>query len=520
MNNHGKLLRIPLKRLDQFRKLRQKLLSSTNDHRLFDEEVAHLLDVDSDYDLGGNVIDDDNDDQQQSNVNDYRRITLASNDVRSRLTIIPRTEKDFGLYQCWAENLFGSNRDEPCLFNLTNNDIDINSRQQQQKTLNNHQKSQWKNTVLKHGPKLPRPVENCATTFLITSLLSIRCEHSNYSTFHQTSNDYDDDEDDEDIADRNLKFHLILKELLNNNSDPLEMNVMKTRASNNKIILLANQTNPIEPVFLISNLRATFVYEAIIYVSNDFGYSDQVTFSTLLSIAIGLCLYRRKRNKLIELHQRQLQEQQKRQQSNQSLFDQGKMNDNFSDDDDHVNKNDDDKIDVEKTRILDSGFTETFPLDDYSTGVFILDKTHSNLSNNYYQQQPTNHPLMIYRDFVSTPPSSSTSPATSMIQQQSTAATTLNLLNPLAQQSHPPITSEFLYQPAASTSGFLDRGNVQLIPSSSTSMQTTQSYLTYSNIEQQQSDTITPSLTMFTSASNTAPNNNNNNNNNQSISEL
>ena len=280
-----------------------------------------------------------------------------------------------------------------------------------------------------------------------------------------------------------------------------------------------------------------------------------ITFSTLLSIAIGLCLYRRKRNKLIELHQQQLQEQrqQQQQQSNQSsssLFDQGKMNDNFSDDDNHDHCIDnDDKIDGEKTTIIDSSFTETFPLDNYSTaGVFILDKTRSNnhhpsdsiLSNNHHfyqqqQQQQPHHPLMIYRDFVSTlppPPSSSTSPATSMIQHQSS---TMNILNPLVQQSQqqqPTITSEFLYQPAGNTSGFLDlavdRGNVQLIPSSispphlqPTSMS---SYLTFSNIEQQQqqqqTEPISSSSLMFTTANTNTATINNNLAGNQSISEV
>ncbi|KAH7639124.1 hypothetical protein HUG17_3157 [Dermatophagoides farinae] len=549
IDHHGKLLRIPMKRFDQFRKLREKfsppiLSSYTNDdeNRLFDEQVADLLDL---HDLNDDDNNNDNvgyDEQQQPDINDYRRITLASNDVRSRLTIIPRSNIDFGLYQCWAENIFGSNRYEPCLFNLTNNDFDVDGNQQQR----NHQKSVWKNTttnirnVLKQKSKLPHPVTNCTTTFLIASLLSIRCRHYNYSSYssifhrtttkinHQSSIGHEVDTDDDDIADRNLQFHLILKELSSSHDSNQLKKDMKTRISKNRWpIFISNQSNPIEPIFLLSNLRANSVYEAIIYVSNDFGFSDQtriiikmtanttttktlkmsktsgmngfysigqnsttsqnrfvliiiiiftivlIAFSTLLSIAIGLCLYRRKR------------------------------------------------------------FTETFPLDDYSTGVFILDTTRSNTSNNnnhhhptdsilsnnpihhHYQQQPTRHQMMIYRDFVSSPPSSSTSPATSMIQQQTT---TMNLLNPLIQQQQqqqPPMTTEFLYQPATpGTSGFLDlavdRGNVQLIPSSTSPplpQSSMASYLTFSNIEQQQSGTTSPSLMLTTTDTATFSNN-------------
>ena len=305
INSNGKLLRIPLKRLDQFRKLRKKLSESSslsknadhnNNNRLFDDEIADLLDMDSDDDEDSKKenVNDDDDEQRPNNVNDYRRITLASNDVRSKLTIIPRSSEDFGVYQCWAENFFGSNRHEPCLFNLTNNGNfnDIDNKQILKTFDNNHHQkssssSQWKNTAMsKNKPKLPRSVTNCTTTFLITSLLSIRCEHLNYSTFHRkmfgigNDDDDNDDDDNDDIADRNLKFHLILKELSNYNRNRSENLItdIKIRPPQTKNIITANQTNPIEPIFLISNVRPTFIYEAIIYVSNDFGYSDQVSF--------------------------------------------------------------------------------------------------------------------------------------------------------------------------------------------------------------------------------------------------
>ena len=304
IDHHGKLLRIPMKRFDQFRKLREKfsppiLSSYTNDdeNRLFDEQVADLLDL---HDLNDDDNNNDNvgyDEQQQPDINDYRRITLASNDVRSRLTIIPRSNIDFGLYQCWAENIFGSNRYEPCLFNLTNNDFDVDGNQQQR----THQKSVWKNTttnirnVLKQKSKLPHPVTNCTTTFLIASLLSIRCRHYNYSSYssifhrtttkinHQSSIGHEVDTDDDDIADRNLQFHLILKELSSSHDSNQLKKDMKTRISKNRWpIFISNQSNPIEPIFLLSNLRANSVYEAIIYVSNDFGFSDQVSVYIIL----------------------------------------------------------------------------------------------------------------------------------------------------------------------------------------------------------------------------------------------
>lgn len=256
-HRNGKLLRIPVNKFDQFRKLRlnSKYFSKQDDEIYNDED--DLLLPDDEHDDNANNNNNDNAEENDDDDNDYidRRITLAVNDVRSRLTIIPRSRKDFGLYQCWAENAFGTNRFEPCTFNLIDNSLEKISKISETNS----------NTNLNH--LLPKSVTHCATNFSVSVVGSvfIYCNYKNYSQTKKTHSF------SEVLQDKNVQFHLVLKELMQTN-----LNSQNLHSTANKTIILSNQTNLIEPVFLISNLRPSGLYEAIVYASNDYGISDQV----------------------------------------------------------------------------------------------------------------------------------------------------------------------------------------------------------------------------------------------------
>lgn len=259
---NGKLLRIPVNKFDQFRKLRlnSKFFPKQDEIYNDDEDDLFLQDDDEDDDGADAADNDDDNNDNAGDDNDYidRRITLAVNDVRSRLTIIPRSKKDFGLYQCWAENAFGTNRYEPCTFNLINN------------SLEKVDKIAESNSNTNSNNLLPKSVTNCATNFSVSVVGSIfiYCNYKNYSQI-QNAHPFR-----ELPQDKNVQFHLVLKELIHTNLDM--HNQQNLHWTKNKTIILSNQTNLIEPVFLISNLRPSGLYEAIIYASNDYGISDQV----------------------------------------------------------------------------------------------------------------------------------------------------------------------------------------------------------------------------------------------------
>lgn len=176
-------------------------------------------------------------DDRIKSSNGFNRMVIASKGSRSRLTVVPNSPDDFGLYRCWAENSVGSNRAEPCLFNLTNN-------------------QQY---------SLPDPVYNCHVNYTL-KLLTFRCDHrmSNRTGLFSKS-------------DHHLQFHLILNEL-----DP---------EGTLRRFTVANKTNPLEPVFVVNNCKPNTMYQATLFVSNLFGQSEQV--SSNLRQVQGLIVFSR-----------------------------------------------------------------------------------------------------------------------------------------------------------------------------------------------------------------------------------
>ena len=174
--------------------------------QLFDGDKYDLDQFDLDYD----------EDKPRKNV--YNKVVVATKGTRSRLTVVPHSSADFGIYKCWAENSIGSNRAEPCVFNLTNN----------------------------HQQTVPSPVFNCNVTFAL-KVLTIGCDHHTVAGKQFNTK----------------KFHLVLNELDDVGSIQRHS--------------VANKTNTNEPVFVLNNVKANTVYQAIVFVSNLFGHSDKVS---------------------------------------------------------------------------------------------------------------------------------------------------------------------------------------------------------------------------------------------------
>ena len=193
------------------------------------------------------------------------RLTIVSKGVRSKLTIVPNSIDDFGLYKCWAENAIGSNKYEPCLFNLTNSavaDANVIDAAVAGAT-----------SIL----ALPKPVNNCVTNYS-NGQLSVRCrfdqtwlvEFGSNSSSDLTSSSSPSSQlsssslmQSKSMLEKNLLFHLEVYEI---NSTSLVV-----------VNLLFNQTNTLEPTFIISGLHRNSIYQIIVYTSNHFGVSDKVS---------------------------------------------------------------------------------------------------------------------------------------------------------------------------------------------------------------------------------------------------
>ncbi len=175
------------------------------------------------------------------------RLLVASKGVRSRLTIVPQSSGDFGLYRCWAENALGSSRhQDPCVFNLT--------------AKMPSEMSKGANFALLP----PRPVHHCATNYT-AAILSVRCLHSNFVANQTTTRS------PSPSSNHLLQFHL-------------EVHQQKNGDGDKQFFLVANQTNPLEPTFLVANLQPASTYQITVYVSspgpsssNGVAVSDKVT---------------------------------------------------------------------------------------------------------------------------------------------------------------------------------------------------------------------------------------------------
>ncbi|CAG2167694.1 unnamed protein product [Oppiella nova] len=152
-----------------------------------------------------------------SNIEDRRRIAISSKALRSKLTIIPSLVGDFGTYTCWAQNWIGSNQLTPCVFNLTDS-----------------------------GQSVPKPVSDCRVNTGYRSL-AIKCTH--LSHLSETS---------AQLFTKETHFHLEVRD-----------------SHNSKLII--NQTNSVEPVFNVTDMQWAPIYQLVVYVSNPFGVSNEVT---------------------------------------------------------------------------------------------------------------------------------------------------------------------------------------------------------------------------------------------------
>ena len=159
---------------------------------------------------------------ESPNIDDRRRISVSSKSLRSKLTLIPQTWADFGVYTCWAHNTVGSNQLNPCIFNVTDS-----------------------------GQSAPKPVTDCRVNSTYSAIY-LKCSpfqpypHRSNSQLFQTDN----------------VFHLEVWD------------------SHNQHLIL-NLTNSGEPVFNITNIESA-IYQLIVYVSNVFGVSNEVNHSLFL----------------------------------------------------------------------------------------------------------------------------------------------------------------------------------------------------------------------------------------------
>ncbi|KAJ6221787.1 hypothetical protein RDWZM_000332 [Blomia tropicalis] len=208
-----------------------KIIQTKNQDHVTESFKDNLDQFDPEFD---EIIDED--DQNRQRKQRLNRLTIASKGVRSRLTIVPQSSADFGIYRCWAQNSIGSNRHEPCQFNLTNQ--------------------------IGHAI-VPKPVYNCQSNYS-RGLLSIRCLHNSISITANETNSLKTAY--ESMAERQLRFHMEIHSISDGSSSS-PMNSM----------LLINQTNPIEPIFLVSTLQENFIYQINVYVSNLYGVSEKVT---------------------------------------------------------------------------------------------------------------------------------------------------------------------------------------------------------------------------------------------------
>jgi hypothetical protein len=149
---------------------------------------------------------------KSANIEDRRRLSISSKSLRSKLTIIPQTINDFGIYLCWAENTVGNNQLEPCVFNMTDS-----------------------------GQSSPKPVTDCNTNVTHNSVY-IRCQYFDINSQLFTTD---------------TNFHLQVRDSTN-------------------LQLIFNQTNSVEPVFNVTNITSGAIYQFIVYVSNAFGVSNEV----------------------------------------------------------------------------------------------------------------------------------------------------------------------------------------------------------------------------------------------------
>ena len=157
---------------------------------------------------------------ESANIDDSRRISISSKSLRSKLSLIPQTWADFGVYTCWAHNTVGSNQNNPCIFNVTDS-----------------------------GQSLPKPVTDCRVNASYSSVY-LKCLYSQpYS--HRPNTHF---------LEKDTEFHL------------------EVRDSHNKR-LIVNLTNSVEPVFNITNIEWAPIYQLIVYVSNAFGVSNEVNQS-------------------------------------------------------------------------------------------------------------------------------------------------------------------------------------------------------------------------------------------------
>lgn len=149
---------------------------------------------------------------ESANIEDRRRVSVTSKTTRSKLSLVPQTPVDFGLYTCWAYNSVGNNRDNPCVFNLTDS-----------------------------GQSLPKPVNDCRVNTSFTSVY-VKCSYA---------------ENSQQLSTKDIAFHL------------------EVRDSQHKRVI-ANQTNASEPVFNVTDIEWAPIYQLIVYVSNAFGHSNEV----------------------------------------------------------------------------------------------------------------------------------------------------------------------------------------------------------------------------------------------------
>ena len=156
---------------------------------------------------------------ESANIEDRRRVSVSSKATRSKLSLVPQSPMDFGLYTCWAHNSVGNNRDNPCVFNLTDS-----------------------------GQSLPKPVNDCRVNTSSNSVY-VKCSYA---------------ESSQQIQNKDLTFHL------------------EVRDSQHKR-LIANHTNPVEPVFNVTDIEWAPIYQLIVYVSNAFGRSNEVFILTISS---------------------------------------------------------------------------------------------------------------------------------------------------------------------------------------------------------------------------------------------
>ena len=205
------------------------------------------------------------------------RSSISSKLTRSKLTLVPLSKLDFGLYSCWAKNSIGAQRD-PCIFNVSEKTSIFSER-----TSIFSEK-----TSIFSKNKLPSPVTECKTNVSVVSV-RILCLSGDFDLIDRNLNEKSKIEDFNDYINVNyqnsnennneFRFNPIqnLNEdsnLLTNNNNFQIYHLHVRDSLNNKLVVNLTKN---QPIFSVDNLNSGTIYQFIIFASNNLGNSEQVT---------------------------------------------------------------------------------------------------------------------------------------------------------------------------------------------------------------------------------------------------